>query len=242
MSTEPTLFLHQPGGRPWGMPNLSPFCSKLETYLRMAGWRYEWRPSSFRSAPKGKVPYVSIDGQLLGDSQLIIEELERRRGPQAALDGWLSEEQRGVGRAVRRMLDEGLYFAMVHLRWGNDAAWQVYKPRIGRGLGPARHFLPLIRRSVKKSLHAQGTGRHAPDEIERIAIADFSALAAIIGTREFVLGERPSTCDASAFAFIESVTGFPHPSRPREFVMQEARLMDYRARVRARWWSDLKSD
>jgi glutathione S-transferase len=242
MATDTTLYLHQPGGRPWGMPNLSPFCSKLETYLRMAQWRYEWRPSSFRSAPKGKVPYVSLDGRLLGDSQLIIEELERRRGTESALDAWLDDERRGVGHAVRRMLDEGLYFALVHLRWGDDAAWQVYRPRIARGLGPAQALLPLIRRAVKKSLHKQGTGRHAPDEIERIAIADLGALAAIIGDHDFVLGDRPATCDASAFAFVEGIAGFPHPSRTRDFVLQDPRLAAYRARVRARWWSDLQPD
>ena len=30
------ITLHQPPARSWGMPNVSPFCTKLEAYLRMA--------------------------------------------------------------------------------------------------------------------------------------------------------------------------------------------------------------
>ncbi|MFO1425491.1 MAG: glutathione S-transferase family protein [Steroidobacteraceae bacterium] len=241
MNAPATLILHQPGGRPWGMPNLSPFCSKLETYLRMAGWRYEWRPSDFRKAPKGKIPYIELDGQLLGDSQLIIEELERRRG-RDALDAWLSDEQRAVGHAVRRMLDEALYFACIYLRWGVDEAWQLYRVPIARSVGPMAFLLPLIRRNVRKSLRAQGTGRHSPEEIERFAIADLDAVSKILDGHEFLLGERPSSYDASAFAFVEGVVGFPHPSRTREFAMGDSRLMRYRARIRERWWGDLSAE
>ena len=32
------IIMYKSPGRPWGMPDLSPFCVKLETYLRMAGW------------------------------------------------------------------------------------------------------------------------------------------------------------------------------------------------------------
>jgi glutathione S-transferase len=238
-SSQP-LLLYQPGGRPWGMPNLSPFCVKLETYLRIADWPYEWRRADFREAPKGKVPYIRAGGQLLGDSQAIIEELERRRGTGRALDRELDDRQRSIGHATRRMLDEALYFALIHLRWGDDAAWAIYRPRIARNLGAMAAILPLIRRSVRRTLRAQGTGRHTPAEIEAAALADLGALATLIGDGPFLFGERPSTFDASAFAFVEGVAGFPHASRVRDWVVKSGPLMSYRARIRARWWADLR--
>lgn len=61
----------------WGLPNASPFCMKLETYLRMADIPYEIVPNAdVRKAPKGKMPYIKHEGKVIGDSGLIIEYLK----------------------------------------------------------------------------------------------------------------------------------------------------------------------
>ena len=66
------------GSKPaWGTPDLSPFVIKLETWLRLAGLPYERRDGGNpMQAPRGKIPYLEIDGERLGDSQVIIEELQ----------------------------------------------------------------------------------------------------------------------------------------------------------------------
>ena len=38
----------------WGLPDISPFCSKLEIYLRMAGWKYTTKVSDSRYHCWGK--------------------------------------------------------------------------------------------------------------------------------------------------------------------------------------------
>lgn len=235
------IVLHQPGGRTWGMPNLGPFCMKLETYLRMAGWTYEWQRANFRAAPKGKIPYVSLDGELMGDSQLILERLEAARAAagQPTLDGWLDDTQRATGHALRRMLEEGTYFLLLHLRWVDEAGWQLYRPKIAAGIGPMGFLLPLIRRNIAKRQRMQGTGRHARREIDAMAIADLRSAATLLGSREFLFGDRPTSFDATLYAMFEATVGFPQPSAPRDFALSCANLMAYRERVRARWWSDL---
>src|SRR5687768_686806 len=92
-----TLVVYQLGGRPWGMPNFSPFCTKLETYLRMTRISHEIRDADLRKAPKGKVPYVDIDGKLIGDTRLIIDYLNRKHTN--ALDSHLTPEQHAIGHA-----------------------------------------------------------------------------------------------------------------------------------------------
>src|SRR5829696_6683909 len=94
------LTLHQPPTRAWGTPNLSPFCIKLETYLRIAEIPYKLGKFSRGDAPKGKVPYIHLDGTFIGDSHLIIEELERRLAAEGkpALDSGLSAHDVAVGR------------------------------------------------------------------------------------------------------------------------------------------------
>lgn len=49
--------------RAWGLPNASPFCMKIETYLRMTKLPYETKfIDNPQQAPKGKLPYIQIDG------------------------------------------------------------------------------------------------------------------------------------------------------------------------------------
>src|SRR5262245_25392761 len=116
------LTLYQPPTRPWATGNLSPFCIKLETYLRMAEVPYQLGKLSRRDAPKGKIPYVRLDGKLVGDSQLVIDELERRLAAagKPALDGGMSPRDAALARVTRRAIEEGFYFHLAHLRWTDD--------------------------------------------------------------------------------------------------------------------------
>src|SRR3954469_19785882 len=111
------LTLFQPLTRPWRTPNLSPFCTKLECYLRMAEIPYKTAAMQLGKAPKGKIPYIARgDGTLVGDSQLIIEELERGLAGEGkpALDAGLAARDVALGHLTRRALEEGFYYVMIY--------------------------------------------------------------------------------------------------------------------------------
>src|SRR5579863_5163865 len=59
--------------RMFGIPNISPFCCKLETWLRITKIPYDVvdLPDP-RKGPKGKVPFIEDVGQRLGDSSAIV--------------------------------------------------------------------------------------------------------------------------------------------------------------------------
>src|SRR6478672_10962672 len=117
------LTLYQPPSRPWNTPNLSPFCAKLECYLRMAEIPYKTAAMRIGKAPKGKIPYVVLpDGKEMGDSQLIIEHLERALAAEGkpALDDGLSPRDRAIGHLTQRALDEAYYFVTLYSRWRTD--------------------------------------------------------------------------------------------------------------------------
>lgn len=208
-------------------------------YLRMAEVPHKVEAADFRKAPKGKIPFIAIDGKLMGDSQLIIEELERRLGDRA-LDAGLAPRDLAISRCVRRMLDEGSYFVGMYIRWANDDGFRVLAPEFKKVLpGLFRPLMPLIRNGVKKSLYKQGTGRHTPDEVAAIGAADLDAVAELLGNGDFLLGERPHTVDASVYAFVEAVAGFPLDSLLNRHLASCPNLVAFRDRVRKRWWQDL---
>ena len=86
----------------FGLPNASPFCMKVETWLRIAGLPFtlDNRASPLK-APKGKLPYIDDDGETVADSGMIIANLVRKHGvdPDAKLDA----HQRAVATAFTRL-------------------------------------------------------------------------------------------------------------------------------------------
>lgn len=58
------------------VPNLSPYGLKLETYLKMAKLPYETDIEDMMG-PKGKLPWLSDNGQHIADSQFCIEHIRK---------------------------------------------------------------------------------------------------------------------------------------------------------------------
>ncbi|HEX7841805.1 MAG TPA: glutathione S-transferase family protein [Kofleriaceae bacterium] len=236
------LTLFQPPTRPWHTPNLSPFCTKLECYLRMAEIPYKAAAMQLGKAPKGKIPYVELpDGKRMGDSQLVIEHLEAqlRAEGKPALDDGLSGHDRAIGHLVRRTLEEAYYFVTLYTRWKTDDGFAAVRDEFKKFIPGL--VVPLVRRDIRKKLHSQGTGRHTAEEVTGFGAADFDACAEILGDRPFLLGDRPRTFDCTLYAFVESLLGFPVDSPLKARAASHPNLVAYRARIRERWWKDLEA-
>jgi glutathione S-transferase len=236
------LTLFQPPTRPWHTPNLSPFCTKLECYLRIAEIPYRAAAMQIGKAPKGKIPYVELaDGTRMGDSQLVIEHLEAglRAEGKPALDDGLTGADRAIGHLARRALEEGYYFVTLYARWNTDDGYAVVRDEFKKFV--PGFILPLVRRSQRKKLHEQGTGRHSFEDIAAFGAADLGACAELLGDRPFLLGDQPRTVDCVLYAFLEGLLGFPVDSTLKQRVASHANLVAYRKRIRERWWKDLQT-
>ena len=225
----------------WGTPNLSPFCFKLESYLRMAGLPYQVKLAQLQNAPKGKVPYVELDGQLMGDSQFIIEYLKRTHGD--PLDAKLTPEQLALGHTVRRMLEECTYWYIVYMRWVDDAGWKAYLPVVETMVpdvvgGPVP--LPALRQKMLQILHDQGTGRHSMEEVQTLAKEDISSIATLMGNKPFLLGDSPSSFDAGVYAFLVSIIANPVDTELKQYTLSQENLVRYCARFKSRFFANWK--
>ncbi len=58
-------------GPAFGLPDPSPFVTKAEVLLKMAGLPYTVDTGGFKKAPKGKLPYIDDDGETIADSTFI---------------------------------------------------------------------------------------------------------------------------------------------------------------------------
>ncbi len=228
--TEPLQLFQPPGA--WGLSSISPFCVKLETWLRLAGIPYVTRPADPRSAPMGKVPFVSISGVIQADSQLIIEHLTETRG--IRLDEALTPRQRACAHALRMTVEGSLYFHITHARWISPDGFAAYRPVIASIMpAPVRLFGPhLVRRMVRQQLHGHGLGRFSDAERAILAAADAEMLRCALSGDGFAMGEHPCTVDASLYAMIASILRFPVDSTLKTLISRPE-LIDYVARMEA---------
>ncbi|MBL8471294.1 MAG: glutathione S-transferase family protein [Rhodocyclaceae bacterium] len=221
-----------------GLPNASPFCLKLETYLRMAGLPYENRYTlDLHKAPKGKLPYIDDGGRIVADSGLAIDYLKKTYGD--VLDVGLTAQQAATGLLLRRLLEEHLYWCVVYFRWSTEAGWALTRVAFFGALKPPLAWIVprVARRTILRQLTMQGIGRHTEDEIVQLGIADLDAVAALLGQSSYMLGEQPSSVDACAYGFLANLIAVPLDMPLKRHAQRHANLVAYYERMRARYWA-----
>jgi glutathione S-transferase len=228
----------------YGLPNGSPFCIKLETYLRMAGLKYE--VATIRGPIKshtGKAPYISCDGETLHDSGLIIAHLEQKHGH--PVDGKLTLSERATSLAFQRMMEEHLYWATVYARWTDPArpaeTLQYAKEVIGL-TGFLGVLVPrIVQRTVKKALWNHGLGRHHPADIWKLGIDNVQALGHWLGNRAYGFGEQPTVFDAVLFSAIASIVRTPWDFPLKTETLKHRNLLDHTDRMLSRYFPELSA-
>ncbi|GAB1608546.1 failed axon connections homolog [Argonauta hians] len=214
-------------------PNLSPFAVKLETYLRMAKLPYQVEYTREMS-PKHKSPWISYNNEVIGDSQFIIEYLNARFD--INLNAALSDEEKAIARAMLKMTEESLYWTAVLSRWvfssSNPFHWMNFRMPFFIFWG--------IRSEMKKQTYAQGYGRHTPDEVEHIAMADLQALSDFLGQKDFLMGKEPCEYDCAVFGMVSCFRQMPNNSFFTKFLKENKfpNLKAYFNRMKDLYWPD----
>lgn len=222
-----------------GVPNLSPFCMKAEVWLRLAGLPYEikWTPNPGKG-PKGKLPFIKDGGTVVADSQNIIEHLEQAYG--VNLDAGLSAEQKAVGHAFLRMLNEHTYFALLHYRWIDEKTWPLTRQTFFGGIPPGlrQALSAFVQRKTRRDLQGQGLGRHAPEEILRRASQDIAAIAEQLNIKPYFMGDKPGNIDASVYAFLANMWEVQLDTPLKAVVGRHKNLVAYCERMRKRCFGE----
>jgi glutathione S-transferase len=226
-------------GAAFGLPDPSPFVTKVEVLLKMAGLAYRIDNTGFRRAPKGKLPYIDDDRERIADSTFIRWHLENKY--HIDFETGLSAEQRAIGWAFEKMAEDNLYWALVDARWFDEPNFAKGPREFFRKIpAPVRPLLiAFIRRQLKRTLYGQGMGRHNRAEIVALGTRSIVAIAEFLGTKPFFMGSEPTGVDATIFAFVAG-TLCPHFDTPLRTAAEcHNNLRRYIGRMTARYYPDL---
>lgn len=229
---------HLPGA--WDLPTLSPFCLKLDAFLRMADIEHESITAGTPfGGPKKKAPWIEYKGKKLGDSAIIIDFLKAEFGKDP--DAHLSPAEKAKGQAIQCLIEEHLYWAMVYDRWVREENWAILKGTVLGDLPAALRPIisPIARRGVKKQLEGHGMGLHSPAEIEMLAAKDIEALANMLGEQTWFHGPAISTTDACVYSLLANVAFAKFQSPMKAMIAGHENLTTWLGRFRDEVYPDL---
>jgi glutathione S-transferase len=222
-----------------GIPNVSPFCCKLETWLRIASVPYEVVDTPDpRKAPKGKLPFIEDGGVRIADSSLIVDHLVRTRGvdPDARLDA----SQRATGLLVQRTLEEHYAFVLAYTHLVRDEGLQHTRARFDSVPALVRPLVSsLVLSRIKKVLWQQGILRHSHEDIVESALADWRAVRTVMSDRPYFFGDDPTGIDAVVFGALATSLLTPIESPIRDFLGSQPAFVAYADRMRACFFPEL---
>jgi glutathione S-transferase len=225
--------------RMFGVPNLSPFCCKLETWLRIARIPYEVvNISDPRKGPKGKLPFIEDAGHRIGDTSLIVDHLVRTRGVE--LDAKLDASQRTIAILVQRTLEEHYAFVVLYTHFIRADGWKhtcatfdsvpaIVRPLVAR----------MVRGRMRKILWTQGVLRHSDADIIEAGLRDWRAVLTVMSTEPFFFGDEPTGVDAIVFGALATTVLTPIQSPVRDYLRSQPGCLAYAERMRGRFFPEL---
>ena len=211
--------------------SFSPFCIKAAWLLNAAGVQWARQDENDpRKYPRGKLPCLQTEDQLIHDSGNIQTYLEDQG---ADFWGETSARDKATGHALIRMAEEHMYFFGAIDRWMNDAVWPhvrdayfVDVPKIIRGIVTGG-----LRKNLRKGLETQGLMRlSSSEQMDRLE-ADLLAIATLLEGQDFLLGNAPTLPDYSVAAMLISMHKGPIETAQTKRVAGDPVLMGYITRM-----------
>ncbi len=228
----------------WGFPDASPYVCKLVMWLRLAHIDYEliyvpW-PDMIERAPRKSVPWIEDDdGELIHDSQRIIDRLSEKRA--LTLDTHLSPMERAQARAWQRLLEDHYYWAgLVQMRWVEDHNWAIYQRELAADLEPTpevARFFAEIRDYLVAEFRGHAVGKMTTEEVRAVACEDLDALAIWLAEKAWFMGDQPSSIDATLYACLLQTYATPCTSPIVDYARMKSNLEAYYHRLHTQYWS-----
>jgi glutathione S-transferase len=215
------------GGPNFGLPEISPFVTKAEVQLKMAGLAYRKERARPFESPKGQLPFIEDDSERIADSTFIRAHIERKYG--IDLDEGLNSRERAEAWAIERMIENHFGFAIGYTRFflpenfaKGPAHFVDYAPEDQRGA-----LREQLLANVALNFRAVGILRHKAEEIEWLGARSLDALSNLLADKPYLMGDRATAVDAVGFGMLAGLLTPFFESNLRRRAMRYENLVAY---------------
>ncbi|KAK6295307.1 hypothetical protein J4Q44_G00345330 [Coregonus suidteri] len=238
LNSKDAIILHQFSRPKSGVPSLSPFCLKMETYLRMVDLPYQ-NYFDGKLSPQGKMPWIEYNQEQVSGTEFIIDFLEQKLG--VSLDKNLSPPEKAVSQAVTKMVEEHFYWTIAYCQWVDNLEETQKMLAVS---GPLSDLLKWILSHltggiVKREMYGHGIGRFTKEQVYALMEKDMRTLATLLGDKKYLMGPKLSLVDATVFSHLAPAMWTLPGTRPEQLIKGELiNLAIYCERIRRRFWPE----
>jgi len=219
---------------------ISPFSLKLETWLRITGIKYENIFTKQFHPKTGQIPYIELNGEQIGDSNLIIDILKEKFD--VNIDKDLTVEQAAMSHAATQMVECFTAQTGFHYRYGHHMKEFASVLRLGEYYASEKmikYWTMFQPYSTRLRNFMAGLSRHENSVVWDLAAKDLSALSTWLGTKEYFHGSEPTTVDCMLFGhlvqFLYIDIGFPQ----KTFIDTNcSNLNNFVTKMKNTYWTD----
>ncbi|CAG9534942.1 unnamed protein product [Cercopithifilaria johnstoni] len=180
-------------------PNISPFCFKVETWLRANKLKHELR-SYWNFQPWERyLPFVELNGEKISCSQLIVEQLQRHFN----LNDQLEKVDIGVARAIDRMIERNTHYLLLYFIFVENL------PKFLQGFEPSlikrwfmRGTISPFHDKVRRTFVDMGFSKCSRNDLISMLQKDIAAIDVILGDKKFLFGVKPTLSDFTVFGHL----------------------------------------
>ncbi|XP_030641193.1 failed axon connections homolog [Chanos chanos] len=238
MDSKDAIILHQFSRPKNGVPSLSPFCLKMETYLRMVDLPYQnYFDGSF--SHRGTMPWIEYNHEQVSGMEFIIDFLEEKLG--VTLNKNLTREEKALAHAITTMVEEHLYWTIAYCQWIDNIEETQCMLDMSGPLSDLLKWLfsHLTSGIVRREMYSQGIGRFSREEVYALMEKDMRALATLLGDKKYIMGPKLSSVDATVFSHLAQAMWTLPGTRPEQLIKGELiNLAMYCERIRRKFWPE----
>jgi len=238
---EDKVYLYQSPRTP-RIPSISPQELKLESWLKFHGIAYENIDHKAKlSSKNGTLPFIEFNGEEIADTA-VIKTLADKFGKE--MSAHLNQEQRIVEHAMMKMVENHLYWAIMHWRTSNvDNTVKAYKIHLPSFMGSKvplgllnMYFKFNFCKKVQKKVKSLGI-----TNIEEMGRSDLNVLSDMLAEKEFMFGDEPSMLDLVVYSHMAQLVMVEadHPCPLRDYVEENCKnLVALMNRMKDRCWGE----
>nr|CDJ97723.1 Glutathione S-transferase domain containing protein [Haemonchus contortus] len=217
------------------IPNLSPYCLKVETFLKVNKIPYEVCPLKMGRSRYGLLPFIELNGEHIADSEIIIDRLKDH----FKVKPLASPIDEGIARTIERTVQH--HTAPVVYRFKmvedpNDGFCTTVLQVIGCPAVLQPTVLPFaawfMRSKVSRRI-AAAIGQFPIEEFKNFLRQDLDTYRDLLGDKKFLFGDEVSSADCAVFSQLGAVLYIPPNNYVKELLREKyPELTNYCDRVR----------
>lgn len=232
-----TFYKNEPLGEIHG--GSSPYVCKVDLWLRMAQIEYREITASaaklMMDAPRGMMPFVELNGEMIDDSSVIIDRLKTKFDDPLD-DQRLTPEQVEKGELLKTLCEYELFDALFYGRFAecSDSRSIAFYNLGGKpeDNDEAEKIFAQWKEMVKEKQHTLRIGRYDLEFVNSKLRKCLGILSSNIGKSKWLFDDKPSTYDAVVFGFLTSVIHYPFENEQVAISREYENLVRYCDRIK----------